>query len=96
MKHSLNFLLILLVITCFLILPGCSEPSDEEEVTEEAEELVPEKDEPDVDNDLAEDPGKEDKNEPEPFPGSTFKHEVKMNVNGVIKEEKGEEWWKFD
>lgn len=58
-------------------------------------------------NDLAKNSGdesaaeqtEEDKKEPDhskiqPYPGSVFKHEIDMKVNGVVKESSDEEWWK--
>ncbi len=60
-------------------------------------------------NDLAKNSGgesaaeqlEEDKKEPDPsknqpYPGSVFKHEIDMKVNGVVKEGSDEEWWKSE
>lgn len=92
MKTIKLILLTLLITFSCLLLAACSEAVDEEEVNEESEEQVEEATIDDNDQNA----GKGEKKDPEPFPGSTFKHEVDMKVNGEISEEKGEEWWKLD
>lgn len=92
MKSNKLILFTLLITFSFLVLIACSEAVDEEEVTENPEEQIEEATIDDNDEDADEGV----KKDPEPFPGSTFEHEVDMKVNGEISEEKGEEWWKLD
>lgn len=80
----------LIAFSCFLLF-ACSETVDEEELTEETEVQVEKRTV--EDNEGLDEKQKDD---PEPFPGSSFKHEVNMKVNGVIEKDKGEEWWKLD
>ena len=31
-----------------------------------------------------------------PYPGSGFKHDVEMKIEGIIENDQGEEWWVID
>ena len=42
------------------------------------------------------DPGKSGSNTPDltvPYPGSSFKHEVNMDIKGKVERDKGDDWW---
>lgn len=90
------FFLLLLMIT------GCSDQALPEEIIEEEPEegIVEEEiDEDDAildENGDLSDPEAEEEPEVTPFPGSSFKHEVEMKIDGEVQENTGEEWYKFD
>lgn len=90
---KLGLILLVLLIIAFLI--SCADPIAQQEGVDEdlTEEIEP------LDEDAAvpedDDTGKyQDRGEDKlPSFGSSFKHEVNIKTDGIVKEGQGEEWW---
>ncbi len=94
-----RFMLILALLIFGLLLTGCSDPAENSEANEEIDEVLedemPAEDEPEDPEALPEDEDT-DKGSGTSSTGASFKHEVKMNVDGVIEKDQGEQWWVMD
>ena len=99
MAFMKRFMLILALLLFGLLLTGCSDPAENSEASDEVEEIIedelPAEDEPDDPEALPEDE-ESDKNTGTSSTGASFKHEVKMDIDGVIEKDQGEEWWVMD
>ncbi len=99
MAFSKRFMIILALLLFGLLLTGCSDPADNDDALDEADEALedelPAEDEPEDPEALPEDEDT-DKSSGTSSTGASFKHEVKMDVDGVIEKDQGEQWWVMD
>ncbi|MGM0689143.1 MAG: hypothetical protein ACQESO_06110 [Bacillota bacterium] len=94
---KLCFSLLVLLLIAFLI--SCGDPTAQQE---DVNEQLPEENEPLYEEDLMfedveveqqeTDQDRANSEDEVPYPGSTFKHEVNIKTDGVIKEGQSDEW----
>jgi len=94
-----RFMLILALLLIGLLPTGCSDLAENSEASDEVKEIIedelPAEDEPEDPEALPEDE-EPDKNSGASSTGASFKHEVKMDIDGVVEKDQGEEWWVMD
>ncbi len=99
MAFSKRFMIILVLLLSGLLLSGCSDSAGDSEAIDEVEEVLedelfaeeePEDPETDADDEET------DENSGNSFTGSGFKHEVEMDIDGVIEKDQDEQWWVID
>lgn len=99
---KINRVLVILVsIFLSLFLIGCAgstdQPDDIEQVNAESD--LPEQSGTQAENDSenqGSDQAQPDGAGTKPYPGSGFKHDVEMKIEGIIEYDQGEEWWLID
>ena len=80
----------LLVVILSLVLISCTGLSSQ------TDEVDPEPDRQEEIEAAVEEEKQTDRASKQPTPAPTFDHQVDMKVNGIIEENKGEEWWVSD
>ena len=94
-----RFMLILALLLFGLLLTGCSDPAENSDANDEVDEVLEDEmtkdDEPEDPEALPEDEEVEESTGTSST-GAGFKHEVKMNVDGVIEKDQDEQWWVMD
>jgi outer membrane murein-binding lipoprotein Lpp len=94
-----RFMLILALLICGLLLTGCSDSAENSDVSDDIDEILedelPAEDEPEDPEALQEDEEAKESSGTSST-GASFKHEVKMDVDGVIEKDQGEQWWVMD
>jgi hypothetical protein len=94
-----RFMLILALLLFGLLITGCSESAEDSNALDEADEVLEDEiiaeeeiEEPEAlleDEDTEESSGTSSN-------GASFKHEVKMDIDGVVEKDQGEQWWVMD
>lgn len=94
-----RFMLILALLLFGLLLTGCSDPAENSDANDEVDEVLEDEmtadDEPEDPEALPEDEEAEESSGTSST-GAGFKHEVKMDVDGVIEKDQDEQWWVMD
>jgi hypothetical protein len=94
-----RFMFILTLLLFALLITGCSELAENSDADDEADQVLEDEitaeDEPEHPEALSEDEEVE-KSSGTSSTGSSFKHEVKMDIDGVIEKDQGEQWWVMD
>ena len=94
-----RFMLILALLLFGLLLTGCSDPAENSDANDEVDEVLEDEmtkdDEPEDPEALPEDEETEESSGTSST-GAGFKHEVKMDVDGVIEKDQDEQWWVMD
>jgi len=94
-----RFMLILALLMLGLLLTGCSESAEDSNILDEVDEVLEEEiiaeDEIEEPEALLEDEDTEESSGTSST-GAGFKHEVKMDIDGVVEKDQGEQWWVMD
>jgi len=97
-----RFIVIALAIVSLLLPVSCSSADVEEEFANELQEDLAETDTVNADEDdeaIDEDEEESDEsngNNQGSSSGSGFKHEVQMDIDGVVEKDQDEGWWEID